>query len=58
MEQPGSVGKRISSAASPVTGTGLGVLNRLVEHVGEVGAYPHTEAYPHTLLFAHRVTFG
>ena len=24
--------------------------------VGEVGAYPHTEACPHTLLFAHRIT--
>ena len=27
-------------------------------NVGEVGAYPHTEACPHTLLFAHRVTSG
>ena len=26
--------------------------------LGEVGAYPHTEACPHTLLFAHRVTSG
>ena len=26
--------------------------------LGEVGAYPHTEACPHTLLFPHRVTSG
>ena len=27
-------------------------------YIGEVGAYPHTEACPHTLLFVHRVTSG
>ena len=26
--------------------------------IGEVGAYPHTEACPHTLLFGHHITFG
>ena len=57
-DEDGENSKKLKQSDGQSHGHKMHLLLNSQTHVGEVGAYPHTEACPHTLLFAHLVTSG